>query len=121
MCQLTLAASDIDAVVEAQAQNIDSVKAALIGVRPLYASEVLNQLEVISAQGPSAIMPALLHAFLTGLQVGQELPNAYYPGREFYVETGSDEFDENDLIGSSVEEYDEEEETELTFQSVRNS
>ncbi len=102
MCQETLEASDITAVVEAQEKNIDLLKAALLAGRSLYASEVEKQLKVILTQGPFAIAPALMHAFVTGLQLGQKHPHAYY-------------------IGRPTELFDEEEETELTFQSVRNS
>ncbi len=106
MCQVTLDASDITAVTEKHKSNIEHVKETMFGLTPLYASEVIKQLIVIAEQGPGAIAPALTHAFLTGLQLGQKLPSAYYPGRQFYVDDGS---------------YDEEEETELTFQLVRNS
>jgi hypothetical protein len=112
MCQVTLDKYDVADVVAEQIENLAQLKTQMLGVHSdIFAEESKKIAYTIWEQGPEGIEPGLTHAFLTGLQLGQKYPTAVYPGKASDVS-----FDDiNDFM------YDEEEETELTFQSVRNS
>ena len=116
MCKVTLDKYDVADVVAEQIANLAQLKIQMIGIRTgLFADESDKIVATVFEQGPEGILPGVVHAFLTGLQLGQKYPTASYPGKPIEDELEG-VFDEGD---ESL--FDEEEETELTFQSVRNS
>ena len=103
MCLNTINKYDIEEVVKEQRSNLELLETQLEGLYPIFRDEALK-IMVVAAVVPGGVRVGLYNAFLIGLQLGQKYPTASYPGKPI----------ENDL-------FDEEEETELTFQSVRNS
>jgi hypothetical protein len=111
MCQFNLSKDDVADVVAEQSANLAQLKTQMIGIRDGLFADESDKIELtVLEQGPEGILPGVVHAFLIGLQLGQKYPTAVYPGKVSVYE-----------YGDGGEEYDEEEETELTFQSVRNS
>jgi asparagine synthetase A len=109
MCSYTIDKYDVEDVVQEQYSNLELLKTQLKGLYPIFHDEALRTM-VVAAEFPEGIVAGLYNAFLTGLQLGQRLPTASYPGKPI-----EDELEDDEIL------FDEEEETELTFQSVRNS
>ena len=108
MCQFNLHSDDVAKIVKKQNEDLALLSAQILGVHAdIFGDGTDKIVATILEQGVEAIVPGLAHAFLIGLQLGQKYPTAVYPGKYSPIEV--------------THIYDEEEETELTFQSVRNS